>query len=100
VEGEEQTRDVIVLPDRVLTNWRRADGHRLVLADLGDVIDELPERLIVGTGRTAGCVQSQKRCASSGREASKSTLYRPTKQSVATANSIRAAPRLHCTLTS
>jgi|SRR5205823_5869684 len=35
VDGEEQTRDVIVLPERVLTNWWRADGHRLVLADLG-----------------------------------------------------------------
>jgi len=50
VDGEEQTGDVIVLPERVLTNWWRADGHRLVLADLEDVIDELPERLIVGTG--------------------------------------------------
>jgi hypothetical protein len=50
VDGEEQTRDVIVLPERVLTNWWRADGHRLVLADLDDVIDELPERLVVGTG--------------------------------------------------
>ena len=50
VDGEEQTRDVIVLPERVLTNWWRADGHRLVLVDLGDVIEELPERLVVGTG--------------------------------------------------
>jgi hypothetical protein len=50
VDGEEQTRDVIVLPDRVLTDWWRADGHRLVLADLDDVIEELPERLVVGTG--------------------------------------------------
>jgi hypothetical protein len=50
VDGEEQTRDVIVLPERVLTDWWRADGHRLVLADLGEVIDELPERLVVGTG--------------------------------------------------
>jgi hypothetical protein len=50
VDGEEQTRDVIVLPDRVLTNWWRADGHRLVLDDLEDVIEELPERLLVGTG--------------------------------------------------
>jgi hypothetical protein len=50
VEGEEQTRDVIVLPDRVLTDWWRAEGHRLVLADLDDVIAELPERLLVGTG--------------------------------------------------
>jgi hypothetical protein len=50
VDGEEQTRDLIVLPDRVVTNWWRADGHRLVLADLDDVVDELPEHLVVGTG--------------------------------------------------
>jgi hypothetical protein len=50
VDGEEHTRDVIVLPERVLTGWWRADGHRLVLADLDDVIDDLPERLLVGTG--------------------------------------------------
>jgi hypothetical protein len=50
VDGEEQTRDVIVLPRRVLSNWWRADGHRLVLADLEEVVEELPERLVVGTG--------------------------------------------------
>jgi hypothetical protein len=50
VDGAEKTRDVIVLPERVLTGWWRADGHRLVLADLADVIEELPERLLVGTG--------------------------------------------------
>jgi hypothetical protein len=53
VDGEEQTGDVIVLPDRVLTNWWRVDGHRLVLADLDDVLEELPERLVVGTGAYA-----------------------------------------------
>jgi hypothetical protein len=50
VDGEEQTRDVIVLPDRVVTNWWRADGHRLVVADLDDVVEELPGHLLVGTG--------------------------------------------------
>jgi hypothetical protein len=50
VDGEEETRDVIVLPERVVRNWWRLDGHALVLEDLEDVIDELPERLIVGTG--------------------------------------------------
>ena len=50
VDGEEQTRDVIVLPGRVLTNWWRAEGHRLVLADLDDVLEELPGHLVVGTG--------------------------------------------------
>jgi hypothetical protein len=50
VDGEEQTRDVILLPDRLVTNWWRANGHSLVLADLDDVLEELPERLVVGTG--------------------------------------------------
>ena len=50
VDGKEQRRNVIVLPDRVVSAWWRADGHRLVLADLDDVIEELPERLVVGTG--------------------------------------------------
>jgi hypothetical protein len=50
VDGKEQTRDVIVLPDRVLSNWWREEGHRLVLADLEAVLEELPEHLVVGTG--------------------------------------------------
>jgi hypothetical protein len=50
VDGEEQTRDVILLPGRLVANWWRANGHSLVLADLADVLDELPGRLLVGTG--------------------------------------------------
>lgn len=50
VDGREHTRDVIVLPGRVVPNWWRKDGHALVLEDLEDVLDELPERLVVGTG--------------------------------------------------
>lgn len=50
VDGSEQTRDLIVLPDRVVTNWWRRDGHSLVVADLEDVLESLPERLIVGIG--------------------------------------------------
>jgi hypothetical protein len=50
VDGEEETRDVILLPGRVVRNWFRLDGHRLVFEDLEDVLDELPERLVVGTG--------------------------------------------------
>jgi hypothetical protein len=50
VDGQEETADVIVLPDRVVTNWRRRDGHGLVLDDLDAVLDELPGRLVIGTG--------------------------------------------------
>lgn len=50
VDGEEHTKDVIVLPDRVVRGWWRRDGHSLVLEDLEEVLDELPERLVLGTG--------------------------------------------------
>jgi hypothetical protein len=50
VDGEEHTRDLIVLPDRVVPSWWRRDGHSLVIEDLDEVKDELPERLIVGCG--------------------------------------------------
>jgi hypothetical protein len=50
VDGREESRDLIVLPGRVVRNWWRRDGHALVLEDLDDVLEELPERLVVGTG--------------------------------------------------
>ena len=50
IDGREERRDVIVLPDRVVRDWWRRDGHGLVLEDLDDVLGELPERLLVGTG--------------------------------------------------
>jgi hypothetical protein len=39
-----------LLPGRVVPNWWRQEGHRLVLDDLEPVLEELPERLVVGTG--------------------------------------------------
>lgn len=50
VDGRRETRDVIVLPERVLRGWWRREGHGLVLEDLDEVLEELPERLVVGTG--------------------------------------------------
>jgi hypothetical protein len=53
VDGEQHRRDVIVLPDRVVGDWWRRDGHSLVIEDLDEVLDELPPRLIVGCGANA-----------------------------------------------
>ena len=50
VDGVEHTKDVIVLPERVVGDWWRENGHSLVLSDLEQVVDELPERLVVGCG--------------------------------------------------
>jgi hypothetical protein len=50
VDGREETRDVIVLPGRVVRNWWRRNGHALVLEDLDEVLGELPAHLVIGTG--------------------------------------------------
>jgi hypothetical protein len=50
VDGVEHTRDVIVMPDRVVSDWWRRNGHSLALEDLEEVLDQLPARLIVGCG--------------------------------------------------
>ena len=49
VDGREETRDLIILPDRVVRNWWRQQGHALVVDDLRGVLDELPSHLVVGT---------------------------------------------------
>jgi hypothetical protein len=50
VNGQQERRDLIIVPGRVVRNWWRRQGHALVLEDLHDVLDELPERLVIGTG--------------------------------------------------
>jgi hypothetical protein len=59
VDGVEQTKDLIVLPDRVVADWWRKKGHSLAVEDLSEVWDELPERLIVGTGAAGEMVPAR-----------------------------------------
>jgi hypothetical protein len=50
VDGHEHTRDLIVLPDRVVADWWQREGHSLAIEDLDEVLDELPARLVLGVG--------------------------------------------------
>ena len=50
VDGGEHRHDLIVLPDRVVSDWWRKDGHSLAMEDLDEVIEDLPKRLILGCG--------------------------------------------------
>jgi hypothetical protein len=54
VDGEEQTRDLIVLPHRVLTNWWRREGHSLAVEDLVRSRTSCPRSSYSAPGRTAG----------------------------------------------
>jgi hypothetical protein len=53
VDGEQHSKDLIVLPHRVVPDWWRREGHSLAMEDFEEVIDELPDRLILGCGAHA-----------------------------------------------
>jgi hypothetical protein len=50
IDGQTHTKDVIILPDRVIAHWWRVEGHALHPDDLRNVLKAKPEVLVVGTG--------------------------------------------------
>ena len=50
IDGETYTKDVIILPDRVIAGWWRQEGHSLQPSDLEEVLAATPATLIVGQG--------------------------------------------------
>lgn len=50
IDGRQYLKDVIVFPDRVVSDWWRISGHNLNLEDLKEVIKTPPEVLVIGCG--------------------------------------------------
>lgn len=51
VGGRAFTSDLIIHPDgRIQDNWRRSQGHNLLLDDIITVLDTVPDKLVIGTG--------------------------------------------------
>jgi hypothetical protein len=50
VDGLAYRADLIILPDRVVADWWRLEGHNLVPEDLREVVAAGAEVLVVGTG--------------------------------------------------
>lgn len=50
VNGKEYTRDLIIYPEKIYSNWWRKEGHKLQIEDIKEVLEYKPDILIVGTG--------------------------------------------------
>ncbi|MEW5746452.1 MAG: MTH938/NDUFAF3 family protein [Nitrospirota bacterium] len=50
IGGNTYTKDVIIFPERVFSPWWRREGHLLRMEDLGEVLKEKPEVLVIGRG--------------------------------------------------
>lgn len=50
IDGKIFTKDLIILPNRIIENWWREEGHLLKLSDIFEVFEIKPEFLIIGQG--------------------------------------------------
>ena len=50
IDEQEYSRDVIILPEGVLSKWWRKEGHSLSIEDLPAVLAASPEVLVIGQG--------------------------------------------------
>jgi len=50
IDGQSYSNDVIIFPDRVMSNWWRDQGHSLSVDDLDKVLAASPQVLIIGKG--------------------------------------------------
>jgi len=50
VNGRKYSRDIIITPSRIISDWWRIEGHMLFLDDLKDILNEEFEYLVIGTG--------------------------------------------------
>lgn len=50
INGKTYSNDVIIFPNRVISDWRRKEGHKICIEDLEEIIKEKPKKLIIGTG--------------------------------------------------
>jgi len=44
------SKDLIIFPDKIISPWWRASGHKIVIEDLLEVFDYKFEILVIGTG--------------------------------------------------
>jgi len=50
IDDNKFTKDLIIFPEKINSNWRRKTGHLLSENDVAEILDYKPEVLIIGTG--------------------------------------------------
>lgn len=51
IQGQSYTRDVQIVPDRVIPQWCRKNGHHVVLEDIPELLRAGPEIIVFGMGK-------------------------------------------------
>lgn len=85
VDGKRYNGDIKIVDGSVVSNWWRAEGHKLAASDLEDILARSPEILVVGKGMPGNMKvmdQLRKRLESAGI----ALIDEPTPEAVATFN--------------
>ena len=53
IDGSIYTKDVILLPTQIISNWWRKEGHQLHMSDLQEVLTAKLQVLVVGQGASS-----------------------------------------------
>jgi hypothetical protein len=93
IDGATYRSDVIVLPDRVVPDWWRKNGHSLSLDDLTDVTSDPPATLIIGTG-ASGMMDVPRRTIATLEALGVEVVVRPTGEAVRAYNRLAPAGRV------
>lgn len=100
IDGKAHHKDVIILPDRVISGWWRKEGHALHPQDLEAVLEAAPEVLVVGQG-ASGLMRVTPETEQALHAAGIELIALPTGRAVETYNRLRGeravAAALHLT---
>jgi len=50
IEGKKYTDDVMIYSNRVISNWKRKEGHSLYEEDIEEILRNPPDILVIGKG--------------------------------------------------
>jgi hypothetical protein len=97
VDEEVHSKDLIILPERVVAGWWRKEGHNLLPEDLEAVIAAQPEVLVVGKG-AYGRVRVAAETRQALQEAGIELVAQNTKKACQTYNELRLQQRVAAAL--
>ncbi len=97
VDGQRHTRDLIILPERIVAGWWRKEGHALHPDDLTAVFEAAPEVLVVGTG-AYGMMRVTEETRRALATAGIRLIAVPTAKAVKTYNALREETRVAAAL--
>jgi hypothetical protein len=96
VDGREETRDVIVLPEHIVRGWRRTKGPRSSSRISTKCSKSCPSACSLAPARTGGCGPTQERSRRYAPAASNSKYSGPVTQSSDIPNLTRRGRRPRC----